>query len=257
MTQQLLTALIDRWAGQPILVLGGGRSVSKDLPTLKIAPTCVISANSHGVHQSRFPVDLIVNVDKVHCFLKQPMEKILRPLGIPIVNRHSWADYRIPDWTLAGNTGITSIAIACALGGNPIIVTGIDMWSEGRVYFHDDPSQQKPHKERRVRISVNKRDRMALTPLQRFAQGANIRPMSGPMCDMFKKYNPAEMLPPTQPIPYRSRLIAMKSVTVEATRPFRFSNMDFVSVGQRIVLSPKEADDARVLTNTRRVTIIS
>lgn len=253
MTQQLITALLTRWAGKPILVLGGGRSVAKDLPRLAITPACVISANAHGVHQNKFPVDLIVNVDKMHCFEKLPMEKILRPLGLPIVNRHSWADYRMPDWTLAGNTGITAVGLACALGGNPVIVTGIDMWNEGRVYFHEDPSQQKPSRHRQVRTSVNRRDRAALMPLQRFAQGANVRPMSGPMCDVFRKYDPAEILPLAKPVDYRNRLIAMKTVMVQVLRGFRYSNMDVVVPGKLLAFSPREAEDAKVLTNTKRL----
>jgi hypothetical protein len=237
--QQLISALFDRWSGQPILVIGGGRSVNRDLPALKLKPACVISANEHGASQSFFPVDVYVNVDKRHCLKKVPMEQLLRPLGGIIVNRHSWADYRLPDWRLQGNTGLTAIALAALLGGNPVLVTGIDMWHGGRLYFHD--RNGTPRQEKHIRATVTRRDIAALKPLQAFAAGANIRPLSGPLCEFFPAYKPTEILPPAQPVVYRRALIGMKPVIATATRHFKFSNQDMVPAGRQLALSPDEA----------------
>jgi hypothetical protein len=237
--QQLISALFDRWNGQPILVIGGGRSVNRDLPALKFKPACVISANEHGANQSCFSVDLYVNVDKIHCLKKIPMEQLLRPLGGAIVNRHSWADYRLPDWRLQGNTGLTAIALAALLGGNPVLVTGIDMWHGGRLYFHDRGGSPRP--EKHIRASVTRRDAAALKPLRAFTAGANIRPLSGPLCEVFPSFNPAEKLPPAQPVAYRRALIGMKPVIATATRHFKLSNQDMVPAGRQLALSPDEA----------------
>lgn len=240
----LINELFDRWNGKPILVIGGGPSVNADLPALValgITPACVISANDHGAEQTFFPVDIYVNCDKVHCMRKIPMEKILRPLGGIIVNRHSWADYRLADWNLPGNTGITAIALAAILGGDPVLVTGIDMWKGGRIYFHDKAHPKRPRHEKQVRTSVTKRSKAALNPLVRFTAGANVRPLSGPLCEFFKKFSAKEVLPPTKPVAYRRQQAGVKPVLLRAAHSFRFSNLDAVPVGRAIALSPEEA----------------
>lgn len=234
--QRLVTELFHRWEGKPILVIGGGPSVLRDLPKLDITPACVISANEHAFKQDRFKVDLITNVDKRHCLLKEPMEKILRPFGVPIVNRHSWADYRLPDWTMAGNTGMQAIALAALLGASQVIVTGIDMWSTGRVYFYDRGAKAPKHKEPKGAMKRRAKDRVS--PLRVFCAGAHIRPMSGPLLQWFKPYDPAETLKPARPVGYRLRLEEETTeVLCEVTHPFRMSNDDYTRVGQRMALS--------------------
>lgn len=240
--QALISDLFDRWYGQPILVIGGGPSVGTDLPKLGITPACVISANDHGAHQKRFKVDLYVNCDKVHCFTRVPMEKILRPLGGAIVNRHSWADYRLPDWSFTGNSGLTAIAVACALGGNPVIVTGIDMWHNGRVYFH--PTPDVPQHMRRLRHIVkpgaSRRDKEAVKPLRAFAAGTNVRPMSGPLCNFFPAYDPDEVLPPQKPAAFRARCASQGNIRVNVVKPLRFGSFDATPIGRQLALSKSE-----------------
>jgi hypothetical protein len=253
--QQLLSALFNRWAGQPILVIGGGPSVNEDLPKLVAAgvkPACVISANEHGFKQKWFPIDLVVNVDKVHCLLHRPMEEILRPLGAPIVNRHSWADFRLADWPGIGNTGITSIAVAAALGANPVLVTGIDMWKGGRLYFHEKPVEVTRHR-RQIRASVARRTREKARALVGFVKGANIRPLSGPLCEIYPKFNPAEVLPAPADIPYRAAMRKVTPVRVEVVHGFIFSGRDAVPPGRELALSPTEARDAKIVTKGRVV----
>ncbi len=237
--QRLVTELLHRWAGRPILVIGGGPSVLRDLPLLKERPACVISANEHAFKQQYFHVDLVTNVDKRHCLLKEPMEKILRPYGVPIVNRHTWADYRLPDWTMAGNTGMQAIALAALLGASQVIVTGIDMWQGGRVYFYDRGA--KAPKPKAPKSAMKRRSKEKVAPLKHFCAGAHIRPMSGPLTQWFKQYDPAEVLKPARPIAYRLRLEQeTKEVLCEVTHPFRMSNDDYTRVGQRLALSQFE-----------------
>lgn len=253
--QELISTLFHRWYGQPILVIGGGPSVTKDLSEkrLPITPACVISANDHALKQTRFKVDLLVNCDKVHCLLHQPMEKVLRPHGVPIVNRHSWADYRLCDWVFAGNSGMTAIAVAAALGGNPVIVTGIDMWKGGRTYFHDAPGV-RPEKGRRIRGAVSRRDKEKIRPLKAFCAGANIRPISGPLTEWFPQYDPAEVLKPARPVGYRLKLEEeLELVQCEVVRAFPFTGHDWVQVGRRLALSSFEYEKPEWRTNVRRI----
>jgi hypothetical protein len=237
--QRLITELLHRWEGKPILVIGGGPSVLRDLPNLKETPACVISANEHGFKQKYFGVDLVTNVDKRHCMLKEPMEKILRPLGGIIVNRHSWADYRLPDWAMAGNTGMQAIALAAILGANPVIVTGMDLWNGGRVYFHDKGA--KPLKFKPLKSALKRRSKERVGPLKVFCTGANIRPMSGALTEWFKQYDPAEVLKPARVIGYRERLLKETTeVLCEVEIPFRLTNDDYTRVGQKLALSQYE-----------------
>jgi hypothetical protein len=250
--QRLVSALFDRWAGQPILVIGGGPSAKKDLARLDITPACVISANEHGAHQDRFKVDLVVNCDKRHCMLQRPMEEILRA-ALPhaaIVNRHSWADYRLGDWRFAGNSGLTAIAVAAALGGNPVIVTGIDMFHGGRVYFHDVGA--KPSKQKTVRPGVIRRDKSKLTPLKQFCAGAAIRPMSGPLCEYFPQYDPAEPFKARGRVGYALRMEEEgQEVLVEAVRSFKMSNFDMIPLGHQLALTRCEYQEPNMMCNVR------
>lgn len=253
--QKLVTELFGRWEGKPALVIGGGPSVLKDLPQLSHANIgLVISANEHGFHQTQFRVDLVTNVDKIHSRLGGPMEGHLRPFGVPIVNRHSWADYRLPDWHLAANTGLQAIALAALLGANPVIVTGIDMWAGGRRYFHDKGAKApKPGQPRQLRGAARRRDRERVKPLVQFCAGAHVRPMSGALTEWFKPYDPAEVLKPPRPIGMRLRLEAeCQQVICEVVRPFRLSNHDYTKVGQRLAMSHFEyrehQGELRVLT---------
>jgi hypothetical protein len=236
----IVSRLFDRWAGKPILVLGGGPSVRTDLPQLAITPACVISANDHGAKQSRFPVEIFVNCDRMHCMLKVPMEKFLRPFGGLIVNRFSWADYRLAEWTFLGNSGLTAVAVAAALGGNPVIVTGIDMWKQGRVYFHDEEPGKIPRNRRNVRPSVTRRDMNQLRELKRETEGANIRPMSGPMTEVFPEYDPEEALPEAAPTAYRRKLHGVEPRRHCLPAGFRFASQDVLQEPTWVEMMPKE-----------------
>lgn len=238
--QKLISDLFDRWADKPILVIGGGPSVNDDLPRLVATPpACVIGANDHGAHQKVFPVDLCVNLDKIHCFRKLPMEHILRPLGAPIANKLSWADYRLADWPALGNTGMASIAVAAALGGNPVIVTGLDFWHGGRRYFHKVDEETRRSRKPMVLTHFH---RKKLKDLVAFVKGANIRPMSGPLCDIWPKYSVDEVLPARKDVAYRRKMRSIKPTYLRALRPFSLSNMDAVRTGQILVTSPGEAE---------------
>lgn len=240
--QELISALFDKWYGKPILVIGGGPSVTKDLEQLKETPACVISANDHGFHQSKFPVDLVVSVDRVHLFLKQDMEKLLRPYGKPIVNKHATADYRLPDWDFIGSCGTVAVVVAAALGGYPVMATGLDMWRDGRLYFHPTPGQA-PSPRRRQQAAEFSRDekKHKVNPLKKALGGSVFRPLSGPLCMAFPQYDPTEILPEQTVSPYREKLLKIQPQRVEVVKRFSLLHQDSIREGTNVVLSPKEA----------------
>lgn len=245
MSQKLVAELASQWLNKPILVIGGGPSVSDDLPRLTITPACVISANDHGSKQDRFPVDIYVNCDKIHLFRRVPMESILRPLvearGGVIANEHSWADYRMADWSFIGNSGITAVVLAAALGGNPIIATGLDFWRTGRLYFHEGGGQKPSAKRRSQAMAFSLIEkRKKIHPLLAEIGGANLRPMSGPLTMAFPTYDPGEVVPPYSPTPYRRKMLEMKTINVEATHRFSLTSHDSVRPGKRMAMSEKE-----------------
>lgn len=245
--QRLISDIFDDYAGRPILVIGGGPSVLRDLPALPadFAPACVISANDHGTKQCRYPVTFLVNCDKVHCMLKVPMEEHLRVHCIPIMNRFSWADVRLGDWPLVGNSGLAAIGVAAALGGDPVVVTGMDFWRTGRLYFHGPrqeiakAEQRAAAKRRIIRPRAPTRGNKLLEPLARFAKGANIRPMSGPMTEVFPQYRHGEVLPPRQDIHYRVKAAGPQDYV--ATRAFPWRSFDKVVKGTVLRLTYNEA----------------
>jgi hypothetical protein len=255
--QELIAHLFDRWKGQPILVIGGGPSARKDLPKLKamgVEPKATISANDHGFKQDVFPIDLVVNCDVVHCLERKKMCEYLAPYAGKVVNRYSWADYRLADWKFSGNSGMTAIAVAAALGGHPVIVTGIDMWKGGRLYFHDQGT--KPQKVRRVSGAVSRRDKERVRPLLSFCSGVNVRPVSGPLTEWFKPFDPAETFKPAvRPTGYRLRMEdeCPETVYAEVVRAFRFQNHDYTRLGQVLALSTNEIQIPQIACNVRRV----
>lgn len=247
MSQKLITALFDEWVGKPILVIGGGPSANVDLPRLVewgITPACVISANEHGGKQNFFPVTLGINMDKRHCLLKKDMREVMAPLGVPIANPHSWADYRLPDWPFRHNTGLAAVLLAAALGGNPVLATGMDCWSTGRVYFHDAPSRKRTRPSKSSAHILGPRGRR-LRELVEHVRGANVYPLSGPMCSAFSKFDPDARHAPPQPTKYRKHCLKITPLLVECVHQFPFSTYDMVNVGRILALSPKEYDKYR------------
>lgn len=246
MTQELITALFDRWAGKPILVIGGGPSVAVDLPKIDFEPACVISANDHGDYQTRFKLDLIVNCDKRHCFLHCNMSDLLRPLaakhGAAIVNAHSWADYRLGDMSYRANTGMTAVFVAAALGGHPVVPLGIDFFKGGHVYFHTP----RGGKNIRPDWHISRVARKGLEELLKSCTGAHIRPLSGPLLKYFPAYDPAEVLPPRTDMAYRKHMRKNKTTYFHVQRPFNFGTWDRVQGGVQLALTPKEAQDPRM-----------
>jgi len=245
--------LFNLYDDQPILVIGGGPSVRQDLPKLielGVVPRCVISANSHGTLQKLFPVDYIVHVDKRHAGLKVWMVDHLRPFGIPLISKHSFADFRLPEYSFQGNSGLTAVHVAASLGGNPVIVTGLDMWTSGRNYFHDaDASDRKQRMPRPASDAVRPAwyaEQRALE-LRKNAGGVRIRPVSGPFTHFFPAYDVDEPFRKSLPCEYRKRLEGLDVRQYRAERGYQFSSGDRCAEGNIVSMSNEEAKGKPVI----------
>jgi hypothetical protein len=206
----------------------------------------VISANQHGYMQTRFPVTLAVCCDKKHCKERVPMGPFLRQwtdkMGGAIVSRWSFADYRLGDWRFVGNSGLTAVAVAAALGCNPIIATGLDFWATGREYFHEPTAQRSKRAPAATALAVHQRKKVG--SLEQFTNGANIRALSGPMAAVFGRYDPLRKLPAHKPIAYRRAHFGEADCGFQAPAGFRLANQDLVPAGHYLALT---ADERKVL----------
>lgn len=252
--QRVISELFGRYTGKPILVIGGGPSVTNDLHTLwgsRFEPALVLSANEHGCKQSLFMVDYVVHCDKVHCFRHVAMAPYLQAFGIPLMSRWSTADVRLENWRFSGNSGTTAVAIAAVLGGSPIVVTGLDFWSTGRNYFHDNLAGLTVAQRRLAAKPVISQPDRRLNRLAQFAGAAHIRPMSGLLAGRWPKYDPAEKLGPPPVLEYTAR--EHSSADYRALRSFHWSNYDTVAADTVIKLTKAEAADLLTAGKVARI----
>lgn len=238
---QAITELLYKHFDKPALVIGGGPSVLADLPFLpEDYFDAVFSANEHGFKQTKFLVNYTVNVDKRHSVTQEYMRHRLRQYHAAIINCHSWADYRLPDWKWAVNSGITAIAAAVVMGCNPIVTTGIDCWQTNQLYFHTagDPGVRSAAQKFRPYFMEQ------LAHLVRSREGCygNVRALSGLIKDRFGVFHVDEHTPVSElhPHPYRLELLARKMVRIKVLRSFAFSPHDTVMAGTVLTVSPRE-----------------
>jgi hypothetical protein len=230
---QLISAIFNRHYGKPILVIGGGPSVIEDLPQLPDPSyfSAIISANDHGFRQHKYPVTYGVSVDKTHIERKMPMRCFMQAFKIPLINRHSWADYRLVDWRLITNSGLTAVTVAAVLGGHPVVTTGIDMWVGGNLYFHRvrDKFRASP-----TRDGV----RNKMRELGQWCGPAVLRSLRGPVAEHHGVFDPAEILPAVVAHSYRSAI--GPPVYGKAKDDFLWAQGDHVPRGTPLVMSPAE-----------------
>jgi hypothetical protein len=230
--QELISAIMDLHYGKPILVIGGGPSVTEDIERLPLNYfSAVISANEHGCRQHRFRVDYMHNVDKTHLERKMPMREFMRPFKIPVINRHSWADFRIPRWKLVTNSGLSAVAVAALLGGHPVVTTGIDLWVGGNIYFH---RINPKHRTSPTRDGLKNKMR----ELQQWCSPAVLRSLRGPVAEHHGVFDMNEALPDVQPHSFRSTI--GPTVHAVATRDFMWESLDPVSRGTILAIEAAE-----------------
>lgn len=233
------------------VVIGGGPSAPASLERLKLAglePAVVLSANEHGFHQDVFPVTHSVCCDGQHGEKHVKMEKLLHALGphAPIITPGHFGDYRLPEWNVATNTGLTAIAVAVFMGCAPVIVVGIDFyrWGGGKnagTYFHDPKAVSNSNTKREVNFTSQ------IQALQQCVGArAPVRPMSGKLLEHYPPWMPHERVRPALP-PKAKYLRSLPTCIVQCRPfpPFSFKLMN-VEPGRVFPMSPNEARGATV-----------
>jgi hypothetical protein len=188
---QLVGNLVGQYAG-PILVVGGAPGVPEELEVLRaggfdLEKCLIISANEHAMHAGLKPHFACVN-DDVHSTLNVYQEPRIRGLlpDTKLLSRHWWADYRSPQ-LMACNSGLKALMYAAILGANPVIVIGIQNYSNG-LYFHEDHGKKSNPNLLREASYFSKQVRM----VQQAMQGVPVRTISGPLTHTWPKWNPRE-----------------------------------------------------------------
>jgi hypothetical protein len=200
-----------------ILVVGGGMQTLKDLRTLGPRNfSCVISANGHAFKIPGLKVDYIVCKDHKHTETGESMEKLLSVHHTPIISRQWWADFRAADWTFQGNSGLMAIAVAAVLGGGPIYPIGFDFYQEG-TYWHD-PNAKNVSRGRSTSSS-----RVKALQLAEYMFGTQIRPISGPLTQVFKPFQPGSFLNPYLEPSILRKYREQKGYFVRCKHPFTFA----------------------------------
>ena len=228
----LISSIFNTHYGKPILVIGGGPSVNDDLAALpENYFSAIISSNDHGFRQHKFTVTYASNVDKTHIERSMPMREFMRAFKAPVINRHSWGDYRLPNWQLVTNSGLNAVVVAAVLGGHPIVTTGIDLWAQGNVYFHRVRSS---YRSTPTKSGITNK----MNDLRVWTKCAQIRALSGPVSEAFGAFDPAEKLPPAVPHPYRDTV--GPAVYAIAKGDFMWAHNDPVRKGDMLAMTEAE-----------------
>ncbi len=194
---KLVGTLVGTYSG-PILVVGGAPGTIEEIAWLKehgfdFDKCLIISANEHAVYAGLKPHYACVN-DDIHSTLQIHQEPRMREMmpGTKLLSRHWWADYRNPQ-LMACNSGLKALLYAAILGANPIVVIGIQNYSNG-LYFHADKSKKpNPNMQREAsyfgKQTAKVKDALGNVP---------VRTVSGPLTQTWPKWNPGETFAPRQ-----------------------------------------------------------
>jgi len=221
-----------------ILVVGGGIRALHDLKALGNRNfTCVLSANAHAYKIPGLKVDFIVCKDHKHTQTKQEMRRLMAEYPAPVITRNWWGDFRLADWDLQGNSGLMAIAIAAILGGGPIYPIGFDNFQEG-TYWHDPQSKNVSHG-----LDNNHfRGKALKIAAQLF--GTQVRPVSGPLLEVFKPFDPSAERHPYQKPVILQKYEVLKGYQVLVKKDFTFPFDTRVVVPKGVELWVSEAEYA-------------
>ncbi len=167
--------LVMRHKGERICVMAGGPSLAQDLERVKA--DVWISVNEHGAKLRK--ADYIVAMDDIHTKKHVHMHKYLREYSdAPIICPWHWGDYQLSMWPLNPKvmlSGVIGSWVAYLMGAHPVIMAGFDC--------HDGHgATMGQHRTYMQHIK------------------AEVRPVSGPLCELYKKYRVNEKLPEYVPL---------------------------------------------------------
>jgi len=169
-------------------------------------------------------------MDHLHSETKEPMQDLMGVHDVPVITRHWWGDYRIPNRPvyLRLNSGMSAVAIGVLMGGSPVLVTGLDCYT-GDTYFHDKSVLTCQSSVAWPRFSRQ------IIRLQKLAAGAKIQPMSGPLVEAF----PALAQDEISECPFVSNMRKIKECRARALTAFHWIFAD-LPAGATFPVSEKE-----------------
>lgn len=229
---RLVSALYRAHEGRPAIVVGGGPSAPAQLEQLRHLDAVIVSANAHA-WKLGLGAHFIACKDHRHTESKLEMEGLLRPYGVPIVSRHHWADFRLTQWPIQGNSGQIALGLAVLMGCRPVIPIGFDCYQSG-TYFHDADAKN---------VSNGLRPTMWTMRYRRMAgklEMSPIRVFPGPLRDAFLPLD-APLGPVHMPVSLQ-RYETMRTYFVRALQPFSSKHDGNVTVPEGYTFPVDEAE---------------
>ena len=129
-----------------IAVIGGGPKVMEDLHQIP-KDAIIISANQHGFAAGLKPSYLVFG-DNPEWNPAVMREIVARKNNLIVLSQlEKWTDYSYSHCGMwgAGDSGMRAVWTACYLTTGTVIVTGINLYTGKKRYFHDDVKESAQH----------------------------------------------------------------------------------------------------------------
>jgi hypothetical protein len=208
--------LVHRHVGHPAVIVGGAPS---RLNEIAACPEGAVwfSVNDHGL-RARATCDYICALD--------PIAEELKGRGAPVLSTQRSADVRAFEMRCA-NSAIFAAWCAWVMGCAPIVVIGVECYA-GKTYAHDPDAESAG----RLFTVAQHLDRWQM--LTRIAPGLMLRPVGGPLLQIFPRHQPSENAAPSADL----AIVRAAAAGVRLQMRFRYEGY---KQGERVELSEAEA----------------
>jgi hypothetical protein len=182
MFMQKIHVLKNKFEGQPIAVLGGGPSLPEDLKKLPDG-TILMGVNQHA--SKIVKVDYMVFCDVPHDY--EPLfESVNKHISRRITPVPGYSDFDLSGVDILGGEMTGTFATWCALfmGGNPVLLCGMNCFQGEKKYFHNDHARSHPAHFYPVENHLNAWRRV----FENFEGKERIKVVSGPLTSVFGKF---------------------------------------------------------------------
>jgi len=181
-----MSSYFDRYKGRPAAVLGGGPSLPDDMK--KLPEGCLLIAVNHHAQRLCKP-DFMVYNDHPEGQETPLREAVLRGDVTRISPEpNSDVEFDVEVWTGFYSSN-TATWFACWLGCDPVILCGMDCYQGERAYFHEYEDRPQFHYPLAHHLQPWIEDAR-----NRCRNPERIRAMSGPLVNVFGKYEPVYAL---------------------------------------------------------------
>lgn len=175
------TDLRNAHAGRPVAVLGGGPSLPADLD--RLPADAVLIAVNHHAFMIGVAADYLVFMDNPY-HIPDLIEAVRGYEGRRIAPIYSLTDYDLsttPGYLDAGCTAPLATWLACFMGGDPVLLCGMDLYRGEVRYCHGGHMPLHPAHT----YPLDKQLVPWRRVLERFPPPNAIRAVSGPLVDIF------------------------------------------------------------------------